>query len=136
MAYRLNNFCPNWNPNPFVRNTVWATVVGTTFTWLCGCAVNQGTMQKFLSLPTRPSTHKAIILFAGGICLMKFLSSYSGLIIYANYYNCDPLKTQAISRPDQLLPFFVMDTTGNIPGLPGLFIAGVFSAALRGGRGL
>lgn len=31
---------------------------------------------------------------------------------------------------DQLLPLFVMETLGEYPGLTGLFIAGVFSAAL------
>jgi hypothetical protein len=38
---------------------------------------------------------------------------------------------QAIKRVDQLLPYYVMDVAGFIPGLPGLFIAGVFCAALR-----
>lgn len=39
------------------------------------------------------------------------------------------IKQLARAR-DQLLPLFVMDTLGEIPGLSGLFIAGVFSAAL------
>jgi hypothetical protein len=36
-----------------------------------------------------------------------------------------------VSRPDQLLPLLVMDVAGQIPGFTGLFVAGVFSAALR-----
>lgn len=32
---------------------------------------------------------------------------------------------------DQLLPLLVMDTLKDLPGVPGLFVAGVFSAALR-----
>lgn len=56
---------------------------------------------------------------------------YTGLVIYATYYRCDPLSTGAISKSDQLLPYFVMDIAGNIPGLPGIFLSGVFSAALR-----
>lgn len=51
--------------------------------------------------------------------------------MYSKYKDCDPLSTGSIKRPDQLLPFFVMDVAGHIFGLPGLFIAGVFCAALR-----
>lgn len=36
-----------------------------------------------------------------------------------------------VNKPDQIVPFFVMDIVGNLPGLPGLFVAGVFSGALR-----
>lgn len=51
--------------------------------------------------------------------------------MYAKYADCDPFKTGAVKRNDQLLPYYVMDVAGSIPGLPGLFIAGVVSAALR-----
>jgi hypothetical protein len=36
-----------------------------------------------------------------------------------------------VTRPDQLLPMYVLDVAGHIPGFTGLFVAGVFSAALR-----
>lgn len=37
---------------------------------------------------------------------------------------------QVVKRSDQALPYYVMDVAGNIPGLPGLFLAGLVSAAL------
>ena len=39
--------------------------------------------------------------------------------------------SQQVSTSDQLFPLFVMETLGTIPGLPGLFVAGIFSGALR-----
>lgn len=56
---------------------------------------------------------------------------YCGLLIYATYFECDPLTTKLAKQKDQLLPLLVMDILGDYPGLPGLFVAGVFSAALR-----
>lgn len=55
---------------------------------------------------------------------------YCGLLIYATYHDCDPLTTKLVKAKDQLLPLLVMDILGDYPGLPGLFVAGVFSAAL------
>lgn len=57
--------------------------------------------------------------------------SYLGLLIYATYSECDPLTTKLARAKDQLLPLLVMRIFGDYPGLPGLFVAGVFSAALR-----
>lgn len=53
-----------------------------------------------------------------------------GLIMYSKYATCDPFTTGAVERTDQLLPYFIMDVASNIPGLPGLFIAGIFCAGL------
>lgn len=50
--------------------------------------------------------------------------------MYATYQNCDPLTTHLAKQKDQMLPLFVMQTLGELRGLSGLFIAGVFSAAL------
>ena len=35
-----------------------------------------------------------------------------------------------VSKPDQIFPIFVMQVMGDIPCVPGLFVAGVFSGAL------
>lgn len=56
---------------------------------------------------------------------------YSGLVIFAAFHDCDPLLTKKIKKYDQILPYFVIKTTSSIPALPGIFVAGVFSAALR-----
>ncbi|GBP93974.1 Sodium-coupled monocarboxylate transporter 2 [Eumeta japonica] len=71
---------------------------------------------------------------AVGIFVIVSLCCYTGLVIYATFASCDPLTTGAISKGDQLLPYFVVTIAGSIPALPGIFMSGVFSAALRIGR--
>ena len=62
---------------------------------------------------------------------MLCLVCYMGLVIFANYSKCDPYRAGLIDRPDEILPFFVAQSLGNdYPGLPGLFVASVFSASL------
>lgn len=51
--------------------------------------------------------------------------------MFSRYSECDPLTSGSIMEPDQLLPHYVMDIARTIPGLSGLFTAGIFSAALR-----
>lgn len=51
-------------------------------------------------------------------------------MMYARYADCDPFTTGAVEKNDQLLPYFIMDVASHIPGLSGLFIAGIFCAAL------
>lgn len=58
------------------------------------------------------------------------LCAYTGLVAYAMYYNCDPLTTKLATQRDQIVPLLVMEILGPYPGLPGLFVAGIFSASL------
>jgi solute carrier family 5 (sodium-coupled monocarboxylate transporter), member 8/12 len=88
---------------------------------------------------------------AVGWTFVVLLTVYAGMLIFAQYFDCDPLTTgvkcenfdfnqplltfffrsQAVKKPDQLFPLYVMDILGSVPGFPGLFVAGIFSAGLR-----
>ncbi|XP_026670973.1 putative sodium-dependent multivitamin transporter [Ceratina calcarata] len=62
--------------------------------------------------------------------LMSLGLCFSGLAIYTKYRDCDPLQSGRINSYDQLMPLYVMDMLSAYPGVPGLFIAGIFSAGL------
>lgn len=85
----------------------------------------------FLFVLSKKTFFSVVFLYGIGVGVLNLLSVISGLIMYAKYSDCDPFTTGEVSRNDQLLPYYVMDVAGNVPGLPGLFIAGVVSAALR-----
>ncbi|CAD7087198.1 unnamed protein product [Hermetia illucens] len=112
------------------RHTVWSVTLGASAQWLKSNAVSQNMIQRYLSLPTIRSARRALWFFIVGVLLMVATCSYCGLLIYATYFDCDPLVTKLASAKDQLLPLLVTQSLGDYPGLPGLFVAGVFSAAL------
>lgn len=87
-------------------------------------------MQRYLSLPTATSVRKSLWIFVVGVILLVLFCGYAGLLIFATFYKCDPLTTMLAREKDQLLPLLVMEVLGEYPGLPGLFVAGIFSAAL------
>ena len=51
--------------------------------------------------------------------------------MYAFYEGCDPLSLGKIDKPDQLLPYLVVEMFQDLPGLAGLFVAAAFSGTLR-----
>lgn len=73
---------------------------------------------------------RTTIFFTIGMSSVTTGSIIIGFIIYTKYSSCDPFKTGQINRNDQLVPFYVLDVAGSIPGFAGLFIASLFSAAL------
>ncbi|XP_073708877.1 sodium-dependent multivitamin transporter-like [Garra rufa] len=62
-----------------------------------------------------------IVLTMG--CLM-------GLVMYARYGEESPLDQGYVKSNDQMVLYFVMDVLQDLPGLPGLFVACLFSGAL------
>uniref|UniRef100_A0A182JI64 Sodium/solute symporter n=1 Tax=Anopheles atroparvus TaxID=41427 RepID=A0A182JI64_ANOAO len=120
----------NMDPNPFVRTSFWTVCFGLTTLWVSNLAVSQGCVQRFLAVPDLNVAKNSLIIFTAGLIFVKSCSCFIGLLIYAEYETCDPLSTQKISKVDQILPYYIMDVGAKIPGLPGLFVSGIFSAAL------
>ena len=62
--------------------------------------------------------------------LMSIITSLTGLVIYANFWKCDPIIDKHITSKDQLVPYYVIKSLSQYPGLSGLFVAGIFSGSL------
>ncbi|KAL9871741.1 sodium-coupled monocarboxylate transporter 1 [Glossina fuscipes] len=121
---------PNFTLDLTERYTAYSLFIGGIAHWLKSNAINQNMIQRYLALPTLKMARAAVWTFITGIVIFLLICGYCGLLIYATYSECDPLQTKLTQHKDQLLPLLVMDTLGDFPGLPGLFVAGVFSAAL------
>lgn len=121
---------PSFSFDPTVRHTAWSLLFGGGFYWLQMNSISQTYIQRYLSLPNLKSMKKAALFYIIGIVLILSMCCYIGLLIYATFHDCDPLTTKLAATNDQLLPLLAMHVLGKFPGLTGLFIAGIFSAAL------
>jgi len=120
----------NFEPDMRRRHTVWSLIIGGFFTWLSVYGINQTQVQRYLTVRKKSQAVKAIWLNVLGIGSLLLICAYAGLVVFAFYHDCDPITTRQVEKKDQLFPLFVMQVMGDYPGVPGLFVAGVFSGAL------
>ncbi|KAK5642687.1 hypothetical protein RI129_008854 [Pyrocoelia pectoralis] len=116
--------------DPTIREGFFPILLGGTVHWLYNVALQPPSVQKYISVSTLPKARRVSIILTIGLVLLKVFNVLVGIIMYVRYEKCDPLWTGEVTRADQILPYFVMDVARHVPGLPGLFIAGIFSAAL------
>ncbi|XP_058691583.1 sodium-dependent multivitamin transporter [Poecile atricapillus] len=118
------------DPNPLERHTFWSLAVGGIFMMLSLYGVNQAQVQRYLS--ARSEREAKLSCYAVFPCqqIVLCLSCLTGLVMFV-YDREHPLApSQRYASSDQLVLFFVMDVLRDLPGLPGLFVACLFSGAL------
>ncbi|XP_049834467.1 sodium-coupled monocarboxylate transporter 1-like [Schistocerca gregaria] len=121
---------PLLDVDPRVRMALPSLLLGGLMQYLYNAGVNQIMVQRYLALPTLTKANIAVWIFTAGAASLILLSTYSGLLIFARYFDCDPLTTKVARAKDQLLPLMVAESLGGLPGMTGVFVAGIFSAAL------
>ncbi|KAK9507612.1 hypothetical protein O3M35_007432 [Rhynocoris fuscipes] len=120
----------NMNPDPSERMSFWAATFGLAFLWTSNSGISPAAVQRYISLPSIRQARMSVFFLVCGSNLFLSMSGIIGMVIYAAYETCDPFSLKVISRPDQIVPHFVLDVAGRIKGLPALFLAGVVSASL------
>jgi SSS family transporter len=115
--------------NPTARHTYWTQSIGGAMV-LIVIYTNQAITQKFLGLPTRKQMFITSYTSLLAISSYLVMFGFTGLVMYAYYYDCSPLLTGKVRRADQLLPVFVLEMFHGVYGFAGLFTAAVFSASL------
>ncbi|XP_025100792.1 sodium-coupled monocarboxylate transporter 1-like isoform X2 [Pomacea canaliculata] len=125
---RLHFF--DFDPDPRIRHTFWGLTLGIFLIWLPPYAVDQQMVQRFSSARSLREAKIALLLNAPGMFIIITLCSLTGLVLYAQYADCDPLRDGKVQNPNQLLPYFVVGVLGHLQGMSGLFVASLFSGAL------
>ncbi|XP_070507126.1 sodium-coupled monocarboxylate transporter 1-like [Chironomus tepperi] len=121
---------PDLRLDPTIRHSFWTVVIGYAVLQIAANGLNQNMIQRFMALKTVRKARISNVINIIGIIVMLSVSCYNGLLVYATYFECDPLTTGLAKAKDQLLPLMVMENFNDIPGLAGFFVAGVFAAAL------
>ena len=112
------------------RHTVWSVIIGSFFLWLSVYGTNQAQVQRYASVKSKSQVVNSLWLNCVFVCTLVGLCCYGGMVVFAFYQDCDPIKAKQVKSKDQIFPMFVMQVVGDAPGVPGLFVAGVFSGAL------
>ncbi|XP_071107016.1 sodium-coupled monocarboxylate transporter 1-like [Haliotis cracherodii] len=120
----------DFSPNPTVRHSFWSLTIGAGFLWASVYGTNQAQVQRALTCSSLKDAQIALWINAPGLCVILMLCSMVGIVMYAFYATCDPISFGLVFASDQLFPLFVMDVLGHVPGIPGLFVASIFSGAL------
>ncbi|KAL7884477.1 hypothetical protein AOLI_G00072470 [Acnodon oligacanthus] len=116
--------------DPQKRYSFWSFTVGGTMVWLSMYAANQAQVQRYISCRTEREAQWALFVNQVGLCLIVSSAATCGVVMFALYYHCDPLKSGRISAPDQYMPYMVLDIFRDLPGVPGLFLACAYSGTL------
>uniref|UniRef100_A0A8C4T206 Solute carrier family 5 member 5 n=1 Tax=Erpetoichthys calabaricus TaxID=27687 RepID=A0A8C4T206_ERPCA len=112
------------------RYTFWTFVFGGSVLWLSMYGVNQSQVQRYVACKTEGEAQRALFVNQLGLCTIVGSAVICGIVMFALYTKCDPLKLGLITAPDQYIPFMVMDIFANYPGVPGLFLASAYSGTL------
>jgi len=126
---RLNFFI--FDTDIRIRHTFWGLYVATSIR-VFGLVFNQSTIQRISSTKTLAEAKRVLGIVAPFFTITLSLAVYEGIVAYAYYETkgCDPFESKDLTNPNQIVPYTVMDIFTGLPGMPGLFLAALFSASL------
>ena len=87
-------------------------------------------VQRFMAAKSKKTAQLSLILNVPLVFFLMSLCIFSGLILYSNFFYCDPLKSKEIKGPNELVGHFVVKHLNMIPGMSGLFLASLLCGSL------
>ncbi|XP_023177962.1 sodium-coupled monocarboxylate transporter 2 [Drosophila hydei] len=120
----------NFTGDLTVRVDTTSAWLGQLFMSLSQIGCQQNFMQRYVSLKSLKEVRRVMLSNVPIVFIFFALSWLSGMVIYSTYISCDPYAEGYIKKPDEILPFFVEDQLGYLPGFVGIFMATLFNGAL------
>ncbi|XP_058793569.1 sodium-coupled monocarboxylate transporter 1 isoform X2 [Phymastichus coffea] len=125
---RLDFF--NFDMDPTIRVTTISAIVGQLFMSLSILGCQQNFVQRYCSMSSRSKVVKTMMMNIPVITVLFSLSWVVGMVIFANYADCDPKTLGYTNKYDEIVPFYVEDKFVYLPGLLGLVMATLFNSSL------
>lgn len=116
-----------WSTDLTVTPTIWALLIGYLVMNLSAYGSDQVLVQRYLTTGSKKTMARAVLL--NGLLTVPLIAllDLMGLGFVA-YYRAHPALQATLTKPDQILPHFVMNV---LPSpLPGLVIAGLLAATM------
>jgi sodium-coupled monocarboxylate transporter 8/12 len=111
------------------RITFWGAIIGGACLNLVQMATDQVSVQRYLSAKSLREAQRSLWLKLGLLLPVLIIFYLTGLALFAFYQSSpSPLATGAISKSDQILPYFVIHELPR--GMPGLLVAAIFAASM------
>ncbi|XP_070395677.1 uncharacterized protein [Dermacentor albipictus] len=127
--------CYSYSFDLIREETIWSCLLGSTAMSIYRLCLDQMVAQRILASRTLEEAQRTTCAGAVLIVLFYFAAFSLGVAMTLWFHGCDPSLMGAISGVDQVLPYYVKTYLINVPGLSGLFLAGVVSAATSTGIG-
>ncbi|XP_071105138.1 sodium-dependent multivitamin transporter-like [Haliotis cracherodii] len=123
-------YLTDFNIDPSTRHSFWSLVLGGGFLWISLFA-DQVQIQRVMSCSSVKAAKLSMLICAPFLFMIMSICCLLGVIMFAFYKDCHPVGfNNLISRTDQILPLYIMDILGHLPGVPGIFISCIFSGSL------
>ncbi|XP_077491823.1 sodium-dependent multivitamin transporter-like [Amblyomma americanum] len=108
---------------------VWSCLWGSSAIAMYRLCLDQVVAQRLLASRTLKDARRTVITGSVLLVVMYFAGLSMGAALTIWYRGCDPGLLGAVKSIDQIVPYYVKTELINIPGLTGLFLAGVVCAA-------
>lgn len=112
------------------KYTFWSTCVALSISFTSTACINQSISQRYLSCKNVRDARIACVSAAVPTLIIMGISILTGGVMYVYYEGCDPLDSNRVEKPDQLLPYMVVEIFRDVPGMAGLFVSAAFSGTL------
>lgn len=125
------NYTSRFHWDPTVRVDTLSALIGQLFMSVSIYGCQQTFVQRYCSMKSEARVRRTLFANIPAVSVLFSLSWIVGMAVYAVYKYCDPLMSGRIGSPDEVLPFYVQDQFGFLPGMLGFFLGSLFNGSLR-----